>query len=176
MCRTVVVGEPSAEQVRKLEAVEAGVGLAIAAIRPGVTVGAIRDEAAASVAESGYGSNWWGALCHTETAQDSTTANAKEHPEKELKERMVLCIEPGITVPGPGRRDDRTDDRRHAQSPTKCSTSPTHEHVGAVSEAANRTAGRGRRCRRRGQSALPRRGSAASSRAIYDSLAMCPLE
>ena len=40
MCRTVVVGKPSPEQRRRLEAVEAAVGNAIAAIRPGVTVGA----------------------------------------------------------------------------------------------------------------------------------------
>jgi Xaa-Pro aminopeptidase len=103
MCRTVVVGEPSPEQRRRLEAVEAAVGDAIAAIRPGVTVGAIRDAAAASVAESGYGDNWWDAFMpHGNGAGQHEPPNAKEHPDMPLREGMVLCIEPGITVPGEG--------------------------------------------------------------------------
>ncbi len=103
MCRTVVVGEPSPEQRRRLEAVEAAVGNAIAAIRPGVTVGAIRDVAAASVEESGYGDNWWDAFMpHGNGAGQHEPPNAKDNPEMPLREGMVLCIEPGITVPGEG--------------------------------------------------------------------------
>jgi Xaa-Pro dipeptidase len=103
MCRTVVVGEPLHEQRRRLEAVEAAVSNAIAAIRPGVTVGAIRDVAAASVAESGYGDNWWDAFMpHGNGAGQHEPPNAKDNPEMPLREGMVLCIEPGITVPGEG--------------------------------------------------------------------------
>jgi Xaa-Pro aminopeptidase len=103
MCRTVVVGGPSPEQQRKLEAVERAVKDAIAAVKPGVTVGAIRDVAAGSIAESGYGENWWDAFMpHGNGAGQHEPPNAKEHPDMALCEGMVLCIEPGITVPGEG--------------------------------------------------------------------------
>ena len=103
MCRTVVVGGPSAEQRRKLEAVERAVGEAIAAVKPGVTVGAIRDVAAGSIADSGYGDSWWDAFMpHGNGAGQHEPPNAKEHPDMALREGMVLCIEPGITVPGEG--------------------------------------------------------------------------
>jgi Xaa-Pro dipeptidase len=103
MCRTVVVGGPSPEQQRKLEAVERAVKDAIAAVKPGVTVGAIRDVAAGSIAESGYGENWWDAFMpHGNGAGQHEPPNAKEHPDMALREGMVLCIEPGITVPGEG--------------------------------------------------------------------------
>jgi Xaa-Pro aminopeptidase len=103
MCRTVVVGGPSPEQRRKLEAVERAVGEAIAAVRPGVTVGAIRDVAAGSIAKSGYGESWWDAFMpHGNGAGQHEPPNAKDHPDMALREGMVLCIEPGITVPGEG--------------------------------------------------------------------------
>ncbi|MGH3076034.1 MAG: M24 family metallopeptidase, partial [Gaiellales bacterium] len=62
MCRTVVVGEPTSEQRKKLEAVQSAVRSTIAAVRPGVTVGAIRDVAAGAIADAGYGDNWWDAF------------------------------------------------------------------------------------------------------------------
>jgi Xaa-Pro aminopeptidase len=103
MCRTVAVGEPSPEQRRRLAAVEGAVQSAIAAVTPGVTVGAIRDVAADAVAESGYGDNWWDAFMpHGNGAGQHEPPNAKEHPDMALREGMVLCIEPGITVPGEG--------------------------------------------------------------------------
>ncbi len=103
MCRTVVVGEPSAEQRRKLEAVQGAVGDAITAVRPGVTVGTIRDVAAGSISEAGYGDNWWDAFMpHGNGAGQHEPPNAKDHPDMALEEGMVLCIEPGITVPGEG--------------------------------------------------------------------------
>ena len=57
MCRTVVVGEPDADQRRKLLAVEYAVKTAIAAIKPGVTVGAIREAAAQAITEARYQEN-----------------------------------------------------------------------------------------------------------------------
>jgi Xaa-Pro dipeptidase len=103
MCRTVAVGEPTPEQRRRLEAVELAVRRAIAAVRPGVTVGAVRDIAAESIAESGYGDNWWDAFMpHGNGAGQHEPPNAKEHPDMALREGMVLCIEPGITVSGEG--------------------------------------------------------------------------
>lgn len=103
MCRTVVVGGPDAEQTRMLEAVEAAVSNAIAAIRPGVTVGHIRDVAAESIAAAGLGEYWFDAFMpHGNGAGQHEPPNAKEHPDLELRAGMVLCVEPGITVPGQG--------------------------------------------------------------------------
>jgi Xaa-Pro aminopeptidase len=103
MCRTVVVGGPSAKQRSMLEAVERSVNDAIAAMRPGVTVGHVRDIAAASIHSSGYGEYWWDAFMpHGNGAGQHEPPNAKEHPELELREGIVLCVEPGITVPGEG--------------------------------------------------------------------------
>jgi Xaa-Pro aminopeptidase len=99
MCRTVVVGGANSEQANKLRAVEAAVGRAVAAIKPGATVGDIRDEAAHAIADAGYGENWWDAFMpHGNGAGQHERPNAKEHPDQELHEGMVLCIEPGITV------------------------------------------------------------------------------
>jgi Xaa-Pro aminopeptidase len=103
MCRTVVVGDPSAAQERMLQAVETAVNESIAAVRPGVTVGAIRDVAAAAIAEAGFGDNWWDAFMpHGNGTGQHEMPNAKEHPDVELQEGMVLCIEPGITLPDEG--------------------------------------------------------------------------
>lgn len=103
MCRTVVVGGPDDEQRAMLEAVERSVNDAIAAMRPGVTVGEVRDVAAASIHASGYGENWWDAFMpHGNGAGQHEPPNAKEHPDLELREGIVLCVEPGITVPGQG--------------------------------------------------------------------------
>jgi Xaa-Pro aminopeptidase len=103
MCRTVVVGAPNADQRRKLEAVQAAVGAAIAAIRPGVTVGEVRDVAATAIADQGYADNWWDAFMpHGNGAGQHEPPNAKQHADMPLREGMVLCIEPGITVADEG--------------------------------------------------------------------------
>ena len=103
MCRTVVVGGPNEHQEAMLEAVERAVIESIAAIAPGVTVGAIRDVAAKSIADSGFGEHWFDAFMpHGNGAGQHEPPNAMEHPDLELESGMVLCIEPGITVPGEG--------------------------------------------------------------------------
>ena len=103
MCRTVVVGGASAAQADKLEAVQAAVKETIAAVKPGVTVGAIRDVAASAIARAGYGDNWWDAFMpHGNGAGQHEAPNAKEHPDQPLLEGMVLCIEPGVTFADEG--------------------------------------------------------------------------
>lgn len=103
MCRTVVVGGPDDRQASMLEAVERAVTEAIAAVRPGVTVGHIRDVAARSIVESGFGDYWFGDFMpHGNGAAQHEPPNAHEHPDVSLVTGMVLCIEPGITVPDEG--------------------------------------------------------------------------
>jgi Xaa-Pro aminopeptidase len=103
MCRTVVVGGASSAQARKLEAVEQAVNETIAAVTPGVTVGAIRDVAATAITRAGYGDNWWDAFMpHGNGAGQHEAPNAKEHPDQPLLEGMVLCIEPGLTFADEG--------------------------------------------------------------------------
>lgn len=103
MCRTMVVGGPSGQQRRQLEAVQNAVEKSIEAIRPGATVGQIRDVAATAISDAGFGEYWWDAFMpHGNGAGQHEMPNAKEHPDTELVEGMVLCIEPGIAVPGQG--------------------------------------------------------------------------
>ena len=103
MCRTVVVGGPSDEERAMLEAVAHAVDAAIGAAKPGVTVGAVRDAAAAAIEEEGFGEYWWDAFMpHGNGTGQHEPPNAKEHPDLPLREGMVLCIEPGITVPDKG--------------------------------------------------------------------------
>jgi len=103
MCRTVVVGGPDERQERMLEAVEGAVTAAISAAKPGVTVGHIRDVAAAAIVEAGFGEHWFDAFMpHGNGTGQHEPPNAKEHPDLQLVSGMVLCIEPGITVPGEG--------------------------------------------------------------------------
>jgi len=103
MCRTVVVGGPGREDRAMLEAVAHAVDAAIDAAKPGVTVGAVREAAAAAIEERGYGEYWWDAFMpHGNGTGQHEPPNAKEHPNLPLQEGMVLCIEPGITVPGKG--------------------------------------------------------------------------
>jgi len=103
MCRTVVVGGPDDRQAAMLEAVERAVTDAIAAVRPGATVGHVRDVAAQSIADSGFGEYWFGDFMpHGNGTGQHEPPNAGEHPDLALASGMVLCIEPGITVPGEG--------------------------------------------------------------------------
>jgi Xaa-Pro aminopeptidase len=103
MCRTKVVGGADEEQKAMLEAVEHSVESAIDAVKPGVTVGAIRDVAADAINQAGYGDHWWDAFMpHGNGAGQHEAPNAKEHPDMALREGMVLCIEPGITLPDQG--------------------------------------------------------------------------
>lgn len=103
MCRTVVVGGPNAEERAMLEAVAHAVEAAIQAARPEVTVAAVRDAAASAIAEAGFGAYWWDAFMpHGAGAGQHEPPNAHDNPDLPLREGMVLCIEPGIMVPGKG--------------------------------------------------------------------------
>jgi Xaa-Pro aminopeptidase len=103
MCRTVAVGEPPAGLEHALEAVAAAVEAGIAAARPGVPVGALREAARRTVAAAALGEAWWGEFIPhgTGTGQHEPPYGHRD-ARFELREGMVLCIEPGVLLPGTG--------------------------------------------------------------------------
>ncbi len=101
MCRTVAVGEPPPELERALEAVAAAVEAAIDAARPGATVAELREAARGAVAEAGLGEAWWGEFMpHGAGTGQHEPPYGDRDPARALREGMVLCIEPGVLLPG----------------------------------------------------------------------------
>jgi Xaa-Pro aminopeptidase len=103
MCRSLTVGPPSERQRRALGAVESAVENAIEAARPGVSVGDVHRAAREAVARAGFGEHWWGYyMPHgTGAAQHEPPAGMSDE-DLVLEEGMVICVEPGITLPGEG--------------------------------------------------------------------------
>ena len=103
MCRTVVVGPPSAEQRRVLEAVEQCVNAAIDAARPGATVRDVHAAARRSVTEAGLGDHWWGYyMPHGAGTGQHELPAGLDDADLVLVPGMVMCIEPGVALPGVG--------------------------------------------------------------------------
>jgi Xaa-Pro aminopeptidase len=103
MCRTVIVGPPSAEQRRVLEAVERCVHAAIAAARPGATVRDVHEAARGSVVRDGFGDHWWGYyMPHGAGTGQHELPAGLDDAELVLVPGMVMCIEPGVALPGVG--------------------------------------------------------------------------
>jgi Xaa-Pro aminopeptidase len=101
MCRTVSVGEPPPELERALEAVAAAVEAAISAARPGATVGELRAAARGAVDDAGLGGAWWGEFMpHGAGTGQHEPPYGDRDPDCVLAEGMVLCIEPGVLIPG----------------------------------------------------------------------------
>jgi Xaa-Pro aminopeptidase len=103
MCRSLTVGPPSERQRRALGAVESAVENAIDAARPGVSVGDVHRAARDAVVRAGFGENWWGYyMPHgTGAAQHEPPAGMSDE-DLLLEQDMVICVEPGITLPGEG--------------------------------------------------------------------------
>ncbi len=103
MCRAIVVGPPSAEQRRILEATRDAVNAAIEAARPGVTVRKVQQRAREAVERAGLGEHWWGYyMPHGAGAAQHEMPIGLRHGDMRLEPGMVLCIEPGIAVHGVG--------------------------------------------------------------------------
>jgi Xaa-Pro aminopeptidase len=103
MCRTVVVGPPSGEQRRVLEAVEACVHAACEAARPGATVRDVHEAARRSVTDAGFGEHWWGYyMPHGAGTGQHELPAGLDDGDLVLVPGMVMCIEPGIAIPGVG--------------------------------------------------------------------------
>ena len=103
MCRAIVIGGPDREQRRMLEAVAAGVRAGTQAAHPGATVGNVQLAARTAIADSGYGDAFWGYyMPHGAGAAQHEMPLGLVHADMLLEEGMVLCIEPGIAIPGVG--------------------------------------------------------------------------
>ena len=103
MCRTVTVGPPSGRQRTMLGAVRAAVDAAVAAVRPGAPVGDVTGAAEAAVIEAGLGEYWWGYyMPHGAGVGQHEPPHGRADAEMTLVPGMVLCIEPGVAVPGVG--------------------------------------------------------------------------
>jgi Xaa-Pro aminopeptidase len=86
-----------------LEAVEAAVGAAIAAARPGIPVGDVTAAAEQVVTEAGFGDHWWGYyMPHGAGTGQHEPPNGGADADMQLEAGMVLCVEPGVAVPGVG--------------------------------------------------------------------------
>lgn len=103
MCRTVTLGPPSGRQRTMLGAVRAAVDAAVAAVRPGTLVGDVTGAAEATVVEAGLGEYWWGYyMPHGAGVGQHEPPHGRADAEMTLVPGMVLCIEPGVAVPGIG--------------------------------------------------------------------------
>ncbi len=103
MCRTVTVGPPTGGQRPMLEAVAAAVGAAVAAARPGAAVGVVSRAAQSAVIDAGFGEYWWGYyMPHGAGAGQHEPPHGLDDADMALAAGMVLCIEPGIAIPGVG--------------------------------------------------------------------------
>jgi Xaa-Pro aminopeptidase len=103
MCRTITVGPPDAVQRRMLEAVAESVRTATAAARPGARVADVNAAAHEVVRAAGFGDAWWGAFMpHGTGTGQHEMPHALADADLVLEPGMVMCIEPGIAVPGAG--------------------------------------------------------------------------
>lgn len=103
MCRSTVVGEPDAQQLRMLEAVRSGIEAGIEAARPGAIVRDIHVAAKAAVTEAGFGDAWWGDyMPHGIGAGQHEPPIGLPDGDVVLRPGMCLCIEPGVGLPGVG--------------------------------------------------------------------------
>jgi Xaa-Pro aminopeptidase len=103
MCRSTVVGRPTGEQRRILNAAKAAVEAGILAAVPGATIRDMHEAARAEAVSAGFGESWWGSyMPHGAGAGQHETPLGLADGEMPLRAGMVLCIEPGIAVAGVG--------------------------------------------------------------------------
>jgi Xaa-Pro aminopeptidase len=103
MCRAIVRGTPDAAQRRLLETARDAVNAGIAAMRPGVRVGDVHEAARDAARHAGLGDGFWGYyMPHGIGAGQHEMPLGLADGDHELRERTVVCVEPGITLPGVG--------------------------------------------------------------------------
>jgi Xaa-Pro aminopeptidase len=103
MCRTIAVGDPPPELEGALEAVATAVEAGTAAAQPGALVADLREAARGAVVAAGLADAWWGEFMpHGAGTGQHEPPYGDRDPACELREGMVLCIEPGVLLPGTG--------------------------------------------------------------------------
>lgn len=103
MCRSIVVGQPDAMQRRLLETARDAVTAGIDAARPGVKVGDVHAAARTAVDRAGLSEGFWGYyMPHGIGAGQHETPLGMHDANLTMEEGMVVCVEPGIAVPGVG--------------------------------------------------------------------------
>jgi Xaa-Pro aminopeptidase len=104
MCRTVVVGGGADRHKRAmLDAVSASVRAATEAARPGTRVREVTAAAESAVRDAGFGEHWWGYyMPHGTGTGQHEAPDTHTDGHLRLEPGMVMCVEPGIAVPGTG--------------------------------------------------------------------------
>jgi Xaa-Pro aminopeptidase len=100
--RSTVVGSPDAERRRVLDAAARATDAAVAASRPGTACGDLVRLAHGLLEEAGYGKHARTFMGHgigLETVEEPYLL--PETPTR-LRPGMVLCVEPGVSIPGWG--------------------------------------------------------------------------
>jgi Xaa-Pro aminopeptidase len=103
MCRSIVVGGADGVKLRLLEAARDAVTAATQAARPGVTIEKVHMAARAAVEDAGLGEHFWGYyMPHGIGAGQHETPLGLHDGDLVMQEGMVVCVEPGIALPGVG--------------------------------------------------------------------------
>jgi Xaa-Pro aminopeptidase len=98
--RTTVCGEPDAETRRLLETTLEATNAAVARIRPGVPVNTVAEAAVEVMQRGRYGDYFGGMLGHGIGLETVELPYLKVGEPAELQPNMVLCVEPGLFIPG----------------------------------------------------------------------------
>lgn len=100
--RTVVLGEPDARQAEVHALVVAAHDAAVAAVRPGVTVGEVDEAARAVIRAGGLAERFIHRVGHGLGLEAHEDPSLDPGGSTVLEEGMVVTIEPGVYVPGWG--------------------------------------------------------------------------
>lgn len=100
--RTVVVGKPSAEQMRLLQAVTEAVTSMVRVLRPGITVDMLVRTGLAVLEEHGYARYARSFMGHGIGLETVEIPYLVPGEETALRAGEVLCIEPGVAIPAWG--------------------------------------------------------------------------
>ncbi len=100
--RTVSCGIPSPEQQRVFDLVLRAHDRAIAAVRPGVTTGAIDEAARGVIRDGGHAEHFLHRVGHGLGLEDHEAPSLDPGSTLVVEEGMVFTIEPGVYLPGWG--------------------------------------------------------------------------
>lgn len=120
--RTTVCGEPDAETRRLLETTLEATAAAVGQIRPGAVVSAVADAAVEVMHRGRYGDYFGGMLGHGIGLETVELPYLKVGEPTELQPNMVLCVEPGLFIPGVAGAAIEQEVIVHARGPAEIIT------------------------------------------------------